>query len=89
MRPRARTRPQVRLLFSVNQSGHFLGYAVMCTPVGKYTPIVWSNGKAFGNAFGIEWRCLYNLGYQVGGAALLRHGAGHSGTRQMLFEDVV
>jgi len=52
---------EVRLVFSVNGSNCFQGYAVMCTPVGQYRSIIWSNGKAFGNAFGVEWRCVFNL----------------------------
>jgi len=30
----------------------------MCTPVGQYEQIVWGNGSTFGNAFGVDWRCV-------------------------------
>jgi hypothetical protein len=41
---------QVRLVFSVNNSGVFFGYAVMRTPVGKYErgpAIIWCGVAAF------------------------------------------
>ncbi|GLC45095.1 hypothetical protein PLESTB_001467700 [Pleodorina starrii] len=53
---------EVRLLYSVNGSNAFQGYAVMRTPVGKFgRPVVWENGKQFGNPFGVEWRVLVEL----------------------------
>ncbi|GIL47118.1 hypothetical protein Vafri_4025 [Volvox africanus] len=53
---------EVRLLYSVNGSNAFQGYAVMRTPIGKFgRPVIWENGKQFGNPFGVEWRVLFEL----------------------------
>jgi hypothetical protein len=53
---------EVRLLFSVNSSGSFQGYAVMRSRVGQLgRPVLWDGGRAFGSPFAVEWKCLYNL----------------------------
>ncbi|EFJ50905.1 hypothetical protein VOLCADRAFT_36176, partial [Volvox carteri f. nagariensis] len=53
---------EVRLLYSVTGSNAFQGYAVMRTPIGRFgRPVVWENGKQFGNPFGVDWRVLFEL----------------------------
>ncbi|KXZ41675.1 hypothetical protein GPECTOR_325g42 [Gonium pectorale] len=53
---------EVRLIYSVNGSSAFQGYAVMRSPVGKFgRPVIWENGKQFGNPFAVEWRILFDL----------------------------
>ncbi len=57
-----RTSREVRLIFSVNGSNAFHGYAVMRTPVGRFPrPVIWENGKQFGNPFAVEWRVIFDL----------------------------
>lgn len=48
------------LIFSVNQSGHFQGYARMVTPIhGNRSQ--WTNQVTYGGTFGIQWECLCDL----------------------------
>ncbi|GFR43672.1 hypothetical protein Agub_g4780 [Astrephomene gubernaculifera] len=53
---------EVRLLYSVTGSNAFQGYAVMRSPIGRFgRPVIWENGKQFGNPFAVEWRVLFDL----------------------------
>eukprot|EP00798_Chlamydomonas_sp_ICE-L_P023802 gene23802-9364_t len=57
---------EVRLLFSINASGHFQGWAVMRTEVGNLGRNVHWGGKThFGQVFGVEWKMLCDLSYQL------------------------
>eukprot|EP00026_Physarum_polycephalum_P002022 Phypoly_transcript_02026.p1 GENE.Phypoly_transcript_02026~~Phypoly_transcript_02026.p1 ORF type:complete len:596 (+),score=148.30 Phypoly_transcript_02026:118-1905(+) len=55
----------VVLVFSVNESRHFQGYAQMTSPIGgyKYGSNVWTDSKdgAWGNSFSVKWLQLYDL----------------------------
>lgn len=52
--------PQVYLIFSVNQSGHFQGYARMVTPIHGHRS-AWTNQMSYGGTFGVQWECLCDL----------------------------
>eukprot|EP00898_Chlorokybus_atmophyticus_P004665 jgi/Chlat1/519/Chrsp103S00992 len=60
---------QVLLVFSVNGSGHFQGFARMTSPIGRKAHSVWSGGdhggaKPWGASFGVEWIRLYDLPFE-------------------------
>ena len=54
--------PQVLLIFSVNGSGHFQGYARMETPIGRAKGR-WAGDhtRQLGSLFGIQWLCLHDV----------------------------
>ena len=51
------------LIFSVNMSGHFQGYAQMVSPIGQHRANVWSEAS-WGGTFSVEWIQLYDLPFQ-------------------------
>jgi hypothetical protein len=55
----------VVLVFSVNESRHFQGYAQMTSPIGGYkTANVWVDSRhdnVWGNSFHVKWLQLYDL----------------------------
>eukprot|EP00210_Caulerpa_lentillifera_P001922 g1847.t2 len=52
---------EIRLIFSINQSGHFQGYAVMKSAIGKGPKHnIWV-GSAWGGFFEIEWQLQYDF----------------------------
>ena len=53
---------QVLLIFSVNGSGHFQGYARMETPIGRAKGR-WAGDhtRQLGSLFGIQWLCLHDV----------------------------
>lgn len=57
----------VILIFSVNQSGHFQGYARMASPIGRSKSSQWSEneggGGPWGGDFAVEWLQLYDLSF--------------------------
>ena len=59
---------RVILIFSVNMSGYFQGYAQMMSPVGWKRENVWNesnNGtNPWGRTFKVNWLRLYNLPFQ-------------------------
>lgn len=59
---------RVILIFSVNMSGYFQGYAQMMSPVGWKRENVWNetnNGtNPWGRTFKVRWLRLYNLPFQ-------------------------
>jgi len=57
----SRVLSQVVLIFSVNSSGHFQGYARMVTRVGSARGRWTGDAAALGATFGIQWECLYDL----------------------------
>ncbi|XP_012476021.1 uncharacterized protein LOC105792151 isoform X1 [Gossypium raimondii] len=58
----------VILIFSVNMSGFFQGYAQMMSSVGWRRDNVWSQGSGKGNPWGrsfkVKWLCLNHLPFQ-------------------------
>ncbi|XP_039035523.1 YTH domain-containing protein 1-like [Hibiscus syriacus] len=58
----------VILIFSVNMSGFFQGYAQMMSSVGWRRDNVWSQGsgkgKPWGRSFKVKWLCLNHLPFQ-------------------------
>ena len=54
---------KVILIFSVNMSGHFQGYAQMISPIGQRRTNVWSEAS-WGGTFSVEWIQLYDLPFQ-------------------------
>ncbi|EOY24559.1 YTH family protein, putative isoform 1 [Theobroma cacao] len=58
----------VILVFSVNMSGFFQGYAQMMSSVGWRRDNVWSKGSGKGNPWGrsfkVKWLCLNHLPFQ-------------------------
>jgi hypothetical protein len=54
---------EVILIFSVNNSRHFQGYARMTSKIGKQLTNVWSEdgGAHFGGVFSVEWITLFDL----------------------------
>ena len=53
---------EVRLVFSVNNSGHFQGYAKMCGAIGRVPAQTWEGAhRGIGGTFKMEWLCLYDL----------------------------
>ncbi|MCO5597284.1 hypothetical protein L7F22_051361 [Adiantum nelumboides] len=57
------TADKVILIFSVNMSGHFQGYAQMISPIGRRKVNVWSEAN-WGGTFGVEWIRLHDLPFQ-------------------------
>eukprot|EP00250_Pteridium_aquilinum_P011997 c20443_g1_i1 orf=115-1707(+) len=57
------TAERVLLIFSVNMSGHFQGYAQMVSPIGRRRVNVWSEAN-WGGTFSVEWIRLYDLPFQ-------------------------
>ncbi|KAF5478371.1 hypothetical protein F2P56_004936 [Juglans regia] len=59
---------KVILIFSVNMSGFFQGYAQMMSSVGWRRDNVWSQGSSKGNPWGrsfkVKWLCLNDLPFQ-------------------------
>ncbi|XP_021299097.1 uncharacterized protein LOC110427802 isoform X2 [Herrania umbratica] len=59
---------RVILVFSVNMSGFFQGYAQMMSSVGWRRDNVWSQGSGKGNPWGrsfkVKWLCLNHLPFQ-------------------------
>ncbi|KAJ9549998.1 hypothetical protein OSB04_022541 [Centaurea solstitialis] len=59
---------KVILIFSVNMSGFFQGYAQMMSSVGWRRDNVWSHGhggsKPWGRSFKVKWLRLYDLPFQ-------------------------
>lgn len=59
---------KVILIFSVNMSGYFQGYAQMISPVGLTRDQVWSQGNGgrnpWGRSFEVNWLRLYDLPFQ-------------------------
>lgn len=53
----------VILIFSVNNSRHFQGYARMISKIGSATTDIWTDGESahWGGVFRVEWMTLYNL----------------------------
>lgn len=55
----------VILIFSVNMSGYFQGYAQMMSSIGWRRDNVWSEGTGKGNPWGrsfrVKWLCLNDL----------------------------
>lgn len=54
---------EVVLIFSVNQSGYYQGYARMVSGIGGSSENVWEQGK-FGNLFSIEWMAIKEVNFQ-------------------------
>lgn len=55
------TADEVRLIFSVNQSGHFQGHARMSSPIGRGPKHGFWVGSSWGGLFQVDWEVLYNL----------------------------
>ncbi|KAG6550718.1 hypothetical protein Mapa_007815 [Marchantia paleacea] len=59
---------RVLLVFSVNMSGHFQGYAQMASPIGRRRANVWTEGNEgtnpWGGSFRVEWLRLHDLPFQ-------------------------
>lgn len=59
---------KVVLIFSVNMSGHFQGYARMVSPIGRRRANVWSEANSgenpWGGTFRVEWIRMYELPFQ-------------------------
>lgn len=59
---------KVILIFSVNMSGYFQGYAQMTSPVGLRRDQVWNRGNGgrnpWGRSFEVNWLRLYDLPFQ-------------------------
>ncbi|CAK9871618.1 unnamed protein product [Sphagnum jensenii] len=59
---------RVVLVFSVNMSSHFQGYARMASPIGRRRANIWSEANEganpWGGTFRVEWLCLYDLPFQ-------------------------
>lgn len=59
---------KVILIFSVNMSGFFQGYAQMMSSVGRRSDTVWSQGggksNPWGRSFKVKWLCLNDLPFQ-------------------------
>ncbi|KAK6781445.1 hypothetical protein RDI58_019241 [Solanum bulbocastanum] len=59
---------KVILIFSVNMSGYFHGYAQMISSVGLRRDLVWSQGNGarnpWGRSFEVNWLRLYDLPFQ-------------------------
>ncbi|PHT96121.1 hypothetical protein T459_04003 [Capsicum annuum] len=59
---------KVILIFSVNMSGYFQGYAQMTSPVGLRRDQVWSQGNGgrttWGRSFDVNWLRLSDLPFQ-------------------------
>jgi len=58
-----RTAPAVILVFSVNRSEAFQGYACMRSPVGRPRSRSMDPFNGFGRLFDMEWLRLHDLGY--------------------------
>ncbi|KZV45317.1 YTH domain-containing protein 1 [Dorcoceras hygrometricum] len=59
---------KVILIFSVNMSGFFQGYAQMISSVGWRRDNIWSQGSGknnpWGRSFKVKWLCLHDLPFQ-------------------------
>ncbi|XP_030524804.1 zinc finger CCCH domain-containing protein 45 isoform X1 [Rhodamnia argentea] len=59
---------KVILIFSVNMSGFFQGYAQMMSPIGWRRDKLWSQGNGrnnpWGRSFKVKWLRLYDLPFQ-------------------------
>ena len=64
----AQNSSKVILIFSVNMSGYFQGYAQMISSVGLRRDQVWSQGNGgrnpWGRSFEVNWLRLYDLPFQ-------------------------
>ncbi|KAJ7515833.1 hypothetical protein O6H91_22G030200 [Diphasiastrum complanatum] len=62
------TSERVILIFSINMSGHFQGYAQMSSPIGRRRANVWSEANEganpWGGTFSVNWLRLYDLPFQ-------------------------
>eukprot|EP00245_Coleochaete_scutata_P014618 TRINITY_DN629_c0_g1_i8.p1 TRINITY_DN629_c0_g1~~TRINITY_DN629_c0_g1_i8.p1 ORF type:complete len:917 (-),score=153.42 TRINITY_DN629_c0_g1_i8:1669-4419(-) len=62
------TAENVVLIFSVNMSGHFQGYARMMSPIGRRRANIWNEsndgGAPWGGLFSVQWERLYDLPFQ-------------------------
>lgn len=62
------TSEKVVLVFSVNMSSHFQGYAHMTSPIGQRRANIWSEANEganpWGGTFHVEWLRLYDLPFQ-------------------------
>lgn len=62
------TSERVTLVFSVNMSSHFQGYARMTSPIGRRRANIWSEANEganpWGGTFRVEWLRLYDLPFQ-------------------------
>ncbi|XP_024383020.1 uncharacterized protein [Physcomitrium patens] len=62
------TSEKVVLVFSVNMSSHFQGYALMSSPIGQRRANIWSEANEganpWGGTFHVEWLRLYDLPFQ-------------------------
>ncbi|KAJ7517618.1 hypothetical protein O6H91_21G031800 [Diphasiastrum complanatum] len=62
------TSERVILIFSINMSGHFQGYAQMSSPIGRRRANVWSEANEganpWGGTFSVKWLRLYDLPFQ-------------------------
>lgn len=56
--------PAVILVFSVNRSDAFQGYALMRSPVGRPRPGLGDPFNGFGRLFDVEWLRLHDLQYR-------------------------
>ncbi|XP_051114434.1 uncharacterized protein LOC127240048 isoform X2 [Andrographis paniculata] len=59
---------KVILIFSVNMSGFFQGYAQMMSSIGRRRDNIWSQGSgknnSWGRTFKVKWLCLHDLPFQ-------------------------
>eukprot|EP00240_Pyramimonas_obovata_P013845 CAMPEP_0118955430 /NCGR_PEP_ID=MMETSP1169-20130426/59954_1 /TAXON_ID=36882 /ORGANISM="Pyramimonas obovata, Strain CCMP722" /LENGTH=197 /DNA_ID=CAMNT_0006903275 /DNA_START=194 /DNA_END=784 /DNA_ORIENTATION=- len=53
----------VYLIFSVNMSHHFQGYARMISPIGHRGSSMWEGDVSIGGQFRVAWQCLYDLSF--------------------------
>lgn len=64
----SQTSEKVVLVFSVNMSSHFQGYALMSSPIGQRRANIWSEANEganpWGGTFHVEWLRLYDLPFQ-------------------------
>jgi hypothetical protein len=62
------TSERVVLVFSVNMSSHFQGYARMSSPIGRRRANIWSEANEganpWGGTFRVEWLRLHDLPFQ-------------------------
>lgn len=51
------------LIFSVNESGHFQGYAQMASRIGREVSSAWNDGRGsatWGGSFKVKWLKMYH-----------------------------
>ncbi|KAK9803168.1 hypothetical protein WJX72_007607 [[Myrmecia] bisecta] len=53
----------VYLVFSVNSTGHFQGYARMASPLSRMQNRGWAGNASVGNTFRVEWQRVFDLGF--------------------------